>query len=319
MKNQEMKNRIRIASVSVMILAALSGCKQAPVAEEQPAETVQQSAEETPADTEAENSSQSEAGADAPEVQEDTEAGDTEPTEETSGDTQPALADGIYSAIFDTDSSMFHVNEACEGRGVLTVSEGEMVMHITMPSQNIVNLYFGLAEDAQKEGAQLIEPTVESVTYSDGMTEEVYAFDFPVPYLDETFDLALIGTKGVWYDHKVSVSDPVPEGASAEEISDGTYQIEVTLEGGSGRASITSPAELYIEDGAVSLKVEWSSPNYDYMIVDGTRYEPVNDGGNSVFIIPVADLDAPLSVIADTTAMSEPHEISYTISFGEPE
>ena len=117
------------------------------------------------------------------------------------------LADGTYSAKFDTDSSMFHVNEAYDGRGTLTVKNGKMTLHIVMPSQNIVNLFLGTAEDAQKDGAKLIQPTTEEVTYSDGSKEEVYAFDVPVEALEKEFDLALIGTKGKWYDHKVSVSD----------------------------------------------------------------------------------------------------------------
>ena len=118
-----------------------------------------------------------------------------------------ALADGTYSAKFDTDSGMFHVNEVYDGRGTLTVKDGKMTLHIVMPSQNIVNLFLGTAEDAQKDGAKLIQPTTEEVTYSDGSKEEVYAFDVPVEALDQEFDLALIGTKGKWYDHKVSVSD----------------------------------------------------------------------------------------------------------------
>lgn len=84
-----------------------------------------------------------------------------------------------------------------------------MVIHVSLRSKNIVNLFPGLAEDAQKEGAELLNPTTDTVTYSDGSTEEVYGFDIPVPALDEEFDVALIGTKGVWYDHKVSVSNPV--------------------------------------------------------------------------------------------------------------
>ena len=121
------------------------------------------------------------------------------------------LEDGTYSAEFDTDSSMFHVNEAYDGRGTLTVKNGKMTLHIVMPSQNIVNLFLGTAEDAQKDGAKLIQPTTEEVTYSDGSKEEVYAFDVPVEALDQEFDLALIGTKGKWYDHKVSVSDTQAE------------------------------------------------------------------------------------------------------------
>ena len=122
-----------------------------------------------------------------------------------------ALADGTYSAKFDTDSGMFHVNEVYDGRGTLTVKDGKMTLHIVMPSQNIVNLFLGTAEDAQKDGAKLIQPTTEEVTYSDGSKEEVYAFDVSVEALDQEFDLALIGTKGKWYDHKVSVSDAKAE------------------------------------------------------------------------------------------------------------
>lgn len=159
---------------------------------------------------------ESEAATEAPaEEQESTDAPTEEQTsdeadaqEETEEKTAAELEDGTYTAEFDTDSSMFHVNEACEGKGTLTVKDGIMTIHVSMPSKNIVNLYPGLAEDAQQEGAELLQPTTDTVTYSDGMTEEVNGFDVPVPALDEEFDLALIGTKGTWYDHKVSVSNP---------------------------------------------------------------------------------------------------------------
>ena len=121
------------------------------------------------------------------------------------------LADGVYSAEFRTDSSMFHVNEANEGKGTLTVKDGQMTIHVSLVSKKILNLYPGLAADAEKEGAVLLQPTTDTVTYSDGETEEVYGFDIPVPALDTEFDLALIGTSGKWYDHKVSVSNPVAQ------------------------------------------------------------------------------------------------------------
>lgn len=142
-------------------------------------------------------------GKDAGESREDNAKG-----QEAEERSQPA--DGVYTAEFKSDSSMFHVNEACEGRGTLTVEKGKMTIHISLASKNIVNLYPGLAADAGKEGANVLFPTEDTVTYSDGMTEEVYGFDVPVPVLGEEFDLALIGTKGTWYDHKVSVSDPEP-------------------------------------------------------------------------------------------------------------
>ena len=119
------------------------------------------------------------------------------------------MEDGVYTAEFDTDSGMFHVNEANDGKGVLTVENGKMTIHVSLASKKIVNLYPGLAEDAQKDGAELLEPTTDTVTYSDGESEEVYGFDIPVPALDKEFDVALIGEKGTWYDHKVSVTNPV--------------------------------------------------------------------------------------------------------------
>ena len=250
----------------------------------------------------------------------------TESTETVSTETEQdkaQLPDGVYTAEFSTDSSMFHVSEACDGKGTLMVKDGVMTIHISLGSKKILNLYPGLAEDAAKDGAVLLEPTTDTVTYSDGMTEEVYGFDVPVPVIGEEFDLALIGTKGKWYDHKVKVSDPVAEDSreaangffDMSALADGSYTIELTMEGGSGRASIQSPAQLAIADGAATAILEWSSPNYDYMLVNGEKYLPVNTEGNSVFEVPVEALDAPLTMIGDTVAMSTPHEVEYTVTF----
>lgn len=246
-------------------------------------------------------------------------AGTTEAAATETAQNEAQLPDGVYTAEFSTDSSMFHVSEACDGKGTLMVKDGVMTIHISLGSKKILNLYPGLAEDAAKDGAVLLEPTTDTVTYSDGMTEEVYGFDVPVPVIGEEFDLALIGTKGKWYDHKVKVSDPVAEGAAdtfdLSAVEDGSYTIELTMEGGSGRASIQSPAQLAIADGAATAILEWSSPNYDYMLVNGEKYLPVNTEGNSVFEVPVEALDAPLTMIGDTVAMSTPHEVEYTVTF----
>lgn len=119
------------------------------------------------------------------------------------------LADGVYRAVFTTDSAMFRVNEAMDGRGVLTVTDGKASMHISLGSKKIVNLFCGSAEEARQAGAQWLAPTTDTVTYSDKTTEEVHGFDIPVPVLGAEFAVALVGTKGVWYDHMVCVSDPV--------------------------------------------------------------------------------------------------------------
>lgn len=123
--------------------------------------------------------------------------------------TDAVLEDGTYEVEFKTDSGMFHVNEANDGKGVLTVKDGQMSIHISLASKNIVNLFVGKAADAKKDGAELLQPTTDTVTYDDGTTEEVNGFDVPVKALDKDFDLALIGTKGKWYDHTVSVTNPV--------------------------------------------------------------------------------------------------------------
>lgn len=183
------KKIIRLASTAALIMLLLNGC--------------------------ASSESQEAAGGRGTET-EDTREEDTaeepetiaEESEEQTDRPVPTLEDGVYTAEFDSDSSMFHVNETCEGKGVLTVENGEMVIHVSLASKNIVNLFPGSAKDARKNGAELLEPTTDSITYSDGITEEVYGFDIPVPALEEEFDLALIGTKGTWYDHKVSVSNP---------------------------------------------------------------------------------------------------------------
>ena len=136
------------------------------------------------------------------------EAPDREPEEHEGGIDLP---DGMYTAEFKTDSTMFHVNEANKGLGVLTVKDGKATIHVSLVGKSILNLFPGTAEDAQKDGAVLLEPTVDTVTYDDGETEEVYGFDIPVPVIGEEFEVSLIGKKGKWYDHKVSVQNPVPQ------------------------------------------------------------------------------------------------------------
>ena len=299
-----MKKLLALTLAALLLAAVLTGCASAPAeppaADSQPTQTEQPAAEEPAAEQPA---------------AEEPPAAEEEPVAE-----EPALADGVYTADFDTDSSMFHANEACDGKGTLTVKDGEMTIHVSLVSKTILNLFPGLAEDAQKDGAVLLQPTTDTVTYSDGLSEEVYGFDIPVPALDTEFDLALIGKKGVWYDHKVSVSNPEPlesAGKTAQDLglADGSYTAEVAFSGGSGKSHIESPVTLTVKDGAVTATVVWSSSKYDYMIVDGERYDVLTTEPGSTFEIPVAAFDTDLTVIGDTTAMSTPHEIEYTLNF----
>ena len=281
-----MKKLLALTLAALLLAAVLTGCASAPAeppaADSQPTQTEQPAAEEPAAEQ---------------------PAAEEEPVAE-----EPALADGVYTADFDTDSSMFHANEACDGKGTLTVKDGEMTIHVSLVSKTILNLFPGLAEDAQKDGAVLLQPTTDTVTYSDGLSEEVYGFDIPVPALDTEFDLALIGKKGVWYDHKVSVSNPEPlesAGKTAQDLglADGSYTAEVAFSGGSGKSHIASPVTLTVKDGAVTATVVWSSSKYDYMVVDGEHYDVLTTEPGSTFEIPVAAFDTDLTVIGDTTAI----------------
>ena len=97
-------------------------------------------------------------------------------------------------------------------------------------------------------------------------------------------------------------------------LTDGTYTAKVVLAGGSGRASVESPAVIEVKDGKAEATIIWSSSNYDYVRVDEEKFLPVNTEGNSTFVIPVAGFDSPFTIYADTTAMSTPHEIEYTLT-----
>ena len=275
--------------LAALLLMALAACGQTAPAET----TAAPETTETVAETEAETTEK---------------AADPETTEAVC-----PLEDGVYTAEFNTDSSMFHANETCDGKGTLTVQDGEMTIHVSLASRSIVNLFPGIAEDAKKDGAELLQPTEDEVTYSDGLTETVYGFDIPVPYLDQEFDLALIGKKGVWYDHKVSVSNPEPKVTPVSDLADGSYAVCGTLEGGTGKTTLVNPTQLTVTNGQGVATVVLSSSKYDYMIVDGVKYEPVTTEGGSTFEIPVTCLDVKIPVVADTVAMSEPHEIEYTI------
>lgn len=100
------------------------------------------------------------------------------------------------------------------------------------------------------------------------------------------------------------------------EIPDGSYWIRVSMTGGSGRASISSPTGFYVKDGQATADIHWSSASYDYMKLDGVRYEAFTDtAGHSAMTIPVSALDTVIPVLADTTAMSKPYEIEYQLSF----
>lgn len=220
---------------------------------------------------------------------------------------------GEYQITVDSSSSMFKIAD-CK----LIVADGKMQAKLSINSKSYDYLFAGTAEQAAKADAS------EYITPEE--TDSGYKFTFPVEALDQEIECAALShKKQLWYDRKlVFRADSLPEGTLPEQktvtaetlgLSDGTYQVNVTLEGGSGRASVQSPAKLTVSGGKAAAEIIWSSNKYDYMIADGEKYLPTDTTEFSVFEIPVSAFDRKLKVKADTTAMSTPHEIEYTLYF----
>ena len=222
------------------------------------------------------------------------------------------LADGEYPVAFKCSSSMFRIESA-----LLKVKGGEMEVTLTMGSKTFLHVYPGSAEEAASKDAW-----VEPVENENG----AMTFTIPVEALDAAVPCAAYSkNKELWYDRSLLFrADSLPMSAFREGffttaeslgLADGRYMVAVTLSGGSGKARVQSPTALYVEDGACTAVIGWSSKNYDYMKVEGEKLLPVPNEDNAAFRIPVLYFDRPMPVIADTVAMSEPHEISYTLLF----
>lgn len=225
-----------------------------------------------------------------------------------------SLKDGVYEIAVDSSSSMFNIDKC-----VLTVENGQMTAAMTMGGTGYLYVYMGTGEEAEAAG----EDSYISFTEDEN---GAHIFTVPVDALDrETACAAFSKKKEMWYDRTlVFRSDSLPRDAFADGtfvtakslgLADGSYTVEVTLSGGSGRAGVESPAQMTVEDGTAMVTIVWSSSSYDYMKVDGVQYDFDGAGGNSTFVIPVPCFDVPVPVQADTIAMSTPHEIEYTLCF----
>lgn len=254
------------------------------------------------------------------------------------------VKDGTYEIEVESSSSMFRIVKA-----ELTVENGNMTAILTLGGQGYLKLFMGTGEEAVAADESQYIGYVEDAEGRYTYTVSVEALN---KELDCT---AFSKRKEKWYDHTILFdAATLPEGAllvelpqetteepqeseeselqgtlsgteqevltevvdSAEtDLSDGTYTVDVDLAGGSGKASVSSPAKLVVKDKKATATIEWSSPNYDYMKIGSVTYNPVNTEGNSTFEIPVMVWDKEMAVLADTTAMSMPHEISYTLTF----
>ena len=301
-----MKKKIMIAA---LITAAISlcSCSEKGTSSSEKADTVTTAAETTAELTTSEDT-----------TAESTTEQVTAPQQEVGYEgmeavTVDGVSEGEYDITADSSSTMFRITE-CR----LVVSGGIMTARMTMSGSGYEYLFMGTGEEAGKASeAEYIPAEAEG---------DVVAFTVPVEALDKEIDCAAFSKKKQqWYDRKlVFRADSLPEGTltarskvTAEELglADGNYTVEVSLEGGSGKASVQSPAKLTVKDGQAFAEIIWSSNKYDYMIVDGEKILPTSVDEFSVFDIPVTEFDGRMAVSADTMAMSTPHEISYTLIF----
>jgi len=224
------------------------------------------------------------------------------------------VKDGTYPIVCKSSSTMFPVTDC-----ILTVDKGEMTAELIMSGKGYLNVYPGTALEAAAADESELIPFEEN-------DEGKHTFTIPVKALNAGVDCAALSKRKMkWYNRQLCFrADSLPLDALAPgvfvtaeslNLADGEYSIEMTLGGGTGRADVESPLTLKVKKGKCIAVIVWSSPNYDYMIVDGKKYDPVSTEGNSTFEIPVKIFDLPVTVIADTTAMSKPYEIEYTMRF----
>ena len=254
------------------------------------------------------------------------------------------VADGTYEIHVDSSSPYFRIAKA-----TLTVSNGEMTARFTIPSMSYKYVYPGTKREAdeadpstwigfEEEDHQTtftfpvpaLNAELQCAAYSKGrrkwysrtlvfdassLPAEALAFDLPDYELIEevirSYEVPGSEERRRKQQEALDALQPMDL-----DMEDGEYSIEVNMTGGSGRASISSPTLLVIRDGKAYARLLWSSVYYDYMILNGAYfYNLTEDGGPSCFEIPITAIDEPMPVIADTTAMGEPVEIQYTLTF----
>ena len=253
------------------------------------------------------------------------------------------IENGTYKVNVESSSSMFRIQSA-----ELNVSDSSMSVALTLGSTSYLKLFAGTAEQA---AASTEDQYIGYTESGDGVV-----FEVPVEALDQPFSCAAFSAKKeMWYDRSLLIrADSLPpeavhvaiadyeqlkkdardrqieaqksqsqlaDLAVETDLEDGEYEVPATLEGGSGKASVASPATLIVKDGKAFARIQWSSSHYDYMLVEGIKILPEEKASpedNSVFVIPVTSLSGPMKVIGDTTAMSTPHEVEYTLDFELP-
>ena len=257
--------------------------------------------------------------------------------------TADQVNEGVYEIQVESSSPFFKLGDA-----KLTVRDGQMTAEVAFDSKSYPLAYMGTGEQAAAAPAEdYIEFNGDAWTFTfpvSALDQEIpcaafskrkqqwydrtlmfYAATLPqgalrveLPEYGEPVEASGAGAAKTASDVALGkTGNEHPEtGAVPIDLPDGTYSIEVNMTGGSGRASVSSPTWLVVEGGYAYARLLWSSSYYDYMIVDEVRYDNLtDDGSNSTFKIPILAMDEEIPVVADTTAMGDPVEIEYHLTF----
>lgn len=260
------------------------------------------------------------------------------------------VKNGTYSVDVESSSSMFRVIKAR-----LTVKDGQMEAAITLSGTGYLKLFMGTGKEAaasdeseyigfQEDGSGQYTYTVPVKALDKGLDcaafskrkekwydrkilfdasslpEDALLVDLPdYDAIEAAMKVQKNGSQSAEQEAVRQTTDlesREPVSPMDMDIEDGEYAIEVDIAGGSGKATIASPTILIVKDGKAYARIQWSSSNYDYMIVGNRKYLNLSEEGrNSVFEIPISIMDIKMSVIADTTAMGTPHEVNYSFTF----
>ncbi|MCQ2553039.1 MAG: hypothetical protein MJ150_01885 [Clostridia bacterium] len=130
-----------------------------------------------------------------------------------------------------------------------------------------------------------------------------YLTGFKVPAIGEEFELSTIDGKS--YNQKITVTEPV-------KIS--TTAVTPTLEGGTGKTTVKTAETFKDLSGNLMAILTWSSKSLDFMQVGDVMYFALGTAGNPcTFIVPVT-MDTEMPISAQTSAMSTPHLVEYTLT-----
>ena len=257
--------------------------------------------------------------------------------------TADQVKEGAYDITAESSSSFFKIKGA-----KLTVRDGAMTAAIELDSKSYPLVYMGTGEEAAAAPAEeyiefdgdawtftvpvsALDQEIDCAAYSKRrkqwydrklmfyaatLPEDALLVELP-EYGDPVESSGASAAKAATDIALNKTGNENPEtGAVPIDLPDGEYSIEVNMTGGSGRASVSSPTWLIVEDGYAYARLLWSSSYYDYMIVDEVRYDNLtDDGSNSTFKIPILAMDEEIPVVADTTAMGDPVEIEYYLTF----